>query len=387
MKGAGGSRLRRRGLYLGAVLLLFAGGLEVLSRILYVGWFGGGKRPLQPYFGHGAWYEEQSDEVMLAREGPAAYGYQEAGGVYVCSLATPVQSIADRGEFLFQDRSALANDVENRDLLRVFFLGASAAIGYGASTPENYWFVQLETMLSESLGRTVRLVPAAMSGYVSTQERIVLDLVVLERQPAAVILLDGWNDAALPAHFGSRPGDPYDQGIAYKNYYSAWFSAKSAFAKYSTFCKLWITRDLRRALERHREAILADASLLETYRSSTASVYLKNVARMRQMCQDRGIPWAAFLQPARAVTVRAADASAPLDSIGELTLASYQEIRHRMARGDGSGIVDLTALFDQGPADDWYLQGDPVHFGDRGQRAIAEAMLPVVLEVLREVGR
>src|SRR5690606_3877049 len=181
-------------------------------------------RHMQPYLMTGGYYRiplagAREDHVDVGPGGPEDYGYRDEGGTYVFGFDEPVHSIAERADFLLQDRADLLNGAGSNHL-RVAVLGASVAYGVGASREDTRWYAILERLLTEELGREVRLIPAAMPGYVSTQERIILELMVLPMRPDAVIVLDGFNDAALPVVFGSRPGDPYDQGLLYEQFYS-----------------------------------------------------------------------------------------------------------------------------------------------------------------------
>jgi lysophospholipase L1-like esterase len=342
---------------------------------------GTGKRPLQPYLVNGDFYDGVPDDVMLAREGPAAYGYRAASGVYVFPFDAPVARIADRGDFLFQDRDALANATGPREVLRVFVIGGSAAYGTGASSPDKRWYAVLERSLSSALGREVRLIPAAMGGYVSTQERLVLDLMVLPRRPDAVVIFDGYNDAALPAMFGTRAGDPYNQGVLYEQFYSPLFGAKRWLARHSNLYGYWVNRSLQRAFEANRRAILASPERRARFAASVASVYLDNLATMLQACRANGIPGVAFLQPARALTLRNLGRLGEPRSEEALTLLGYDEIRSRAAAPSADqALVDLTPLFDGGAPVEYH---DTVHFDDAGHRRVAEAMFPAVLDALR----
>jgi lysophospholipase L1-like esterase len=377
----------QRILWIGWLLIwIFAllAGVELYSRrYLRVDWVMG-RRPVQPYLAFGDFYEGLPLEVMQEREGPECYGYRQAGSIFVHSFEARVESAAERGTFLFQDRAELANLAPRADLTRIFVLGGSVASGTGASAIEKRWYVALERALSDRLGHTVRAVPAAMGAYVSTQERLVLDLMVLPRRPDAVIILDGFNDAIEPAEFGARPGDPYNQGVFYEDaYHSVSFALKKWLAQRSYFCRYLLHRSLQSSLEANRRAILADPRRVANYAQSVASVYLDNVLRMLQTCAQNHVRCMVFVQPARALTLRRAGMAAPLDSAEQLGLLAYEEVLRRVhSLPAGTPLYDLTAALDALDARDLFL--DSAHFRDRGHAAIAEAMFPVVARVLRQ---
>jgi lysophospholipase L1-like esterase len=365
-------------------VFILAAGVELFSRhYLRVNWVMG-RRPFQPYLGFGDFYEGLPLEAMQQREGPERYGYRELGGIFAHSFDAPVVSAAERGNFLFQDRAELANAPPRADLTRVFVVGGSVASGTGASSIEKRWYVALERALSQRLSRNVRAVPAAMGAYVSTQERLVLDLMVLPRRPDAVIILDGFNDAVEPAEFGARPGDPYNQGAFYEDsYHSVSFALKKWFAQNSYFCTYLLHRSLQHSLEGNRRAILADPRRVANYTESVASVYLDNISSMLRTCAQNHVPCVVFVQPARALTLRRAGIPQQLDAEERLGLLAYEEVLRRVQQlPPGTPVYDLTMALDSLDTRDLFL--DSVHFRDPGHAAIAEAMLPVVSRALRQ---
>jgi lysophospholipase L1-like esterase len=336
--------------------------------------------PFEPYLMFGAqygWFDEGEHDVMLAREGPAAFGYRPGGGTYVYDFTDPVEAVADRGEFLFANQP-LADDTA-AEALRIFVIGASVARGVGASSPDRAWYALLERRLAAALGREVRFVSAAVDAYVSTQERLVFRLMVLPRCPDAVLILDGWNDAAMPAMFGIRPGDPATQGLLYQRFYAPTFGLAQLLSSYSALARYRSYRSILEALDENRRRILARADGLPRYGEDTASVYLNNLEHMLASCRRSAIPCAAFLQPARSLTQPTRDDAGSWSAQEALERAAYEEIRRRLpALQSRHRVRDLSGLFT--PGEPWFL--DPVHFGDRGQVAVADAMLPVVLDAL-----
>jgi hypothetical protein len=167
----------------------------------------------QPYLGFGR-LGHQDERLLL--EGPESFGYRQRDGRYVFDIREAVSGIQDRGDFLFGERAPIANRPGAAEGLRVFILGGSAAFGVGATSPERTWWVHLENGLSSELGRKVSVLNAAVPGFVSTQERIMLDLMVLPRKPDLVVFLHGLNDISIPMGYGVRPGDPFTQAVTYR---------------------------------------------------------------------------------------------------------------------------------------------------------------------------
>jgi lysophospholipase L1-like esterase len=335
--------------------------------------------PFEPYLMFGeqyGWLEERGHDGMLASEGPAAFGYRPEGGTYLYGFDARVDDIADRGAFLF-DEQPLADDPD-AEPLRIFVVGASVARGVGASSPYRAWHALLARQLSEALGRQVVFVSAAVDAYVSTQEQLVMRLMVLPRCPDAVVIFDGWNDAAMPAMFGVRPGDPVTQGLLYQHFYAPLSGLVQAVARQSAVLRYLSYRRMLTALDANRRRIAARPGGVARYGEDTAAVYVDNVTRMLATCRRMGLPCAAFLQPARSQQRATPDPASPWAVQETLERASYDAIRARLAERRPPGMHDLSGVFD--PAQDWFV--DPVHFGDHGQAVVAQAMLPIVLEAL-----
>lgn len=358
----------------------FLGLAELISRQVLEMQIGLGKRPIQPYLANGDFYDYYPDEVMMAKEGPEAYGYYRSGGVYFYDFKGKVQRIADRGNFLFQDRIEIANNLTRSDVIRIFVIGGSVAYGTGASSNEKKWYILLEQALSAALKREVRLIPAAMGAYNTTQERLVLDLMVLPRKPDAIIILDGFNDTS-PI---SRPGDPYNQGALYEHFYSPGFGIKKWLTRHSFLYQYVVNTSLQQSQEIQCQRILQDSELLKNYTTSVASVYFDNVLNMLERCEESGIPCIAFLQPMRALTLHNQHIHSELSSQEKLFLAAYQEILDNVPKLTlNKPFYDLTSVFDAPGSEKWY--SDFVHFTDPGHQVMADAMYPTCIEFSRNI--
>lgn len=335
-------------------------------------------RSYHPYLTHGAF---DGDQARLGPEGPGSYGYKELRSAYVFPFDRPVKSISERGEFLFQDRVAEANNEPSTKALRVFVLGASVVYANDASTPEHRWFVQLEKMLTRELRREVKLIPAAIGAYVTTQERLALDLMVLPRKPDAVILLDGFNDVALPITAGTRPGDPYSQGLIYKQHYSPSFSFQKWLSANHSIYRFLSNVSLYSTMERTRQKLLQDPATYANCEESITGVYFDNVRWMLERCRERGIPAAAFLQPARVLTEHRQGQPEPSASLDKLTLKLYQALEKKSKDLPSEvRFHSLTDMFDTPPPGK--LWTDACHFLDPGQERLAQRMTAPVRDLL-----
>jgi lysophospholipase L1-like esterase len=79
--------------------------------------------------------------------------------------------------------------------LRVFVVGGSTAWGAGVSQDQLYSTL-MERRFDTALGKNpaVRVIAAGVAGYVSTQERLLVESVVLDLEPDVVVMLTGAND-------------------------------------------------------------------------------------------------------------------------------------------------------------------------------------------------
>lgn len=327
-------------------------------------------RPMQPYLINGDYYGTNV-ESMLTREGPEVYGYERKGGIYIFPFHSKVLNIEERGNFLFQDRVTLANNMDS-DRLRVFIIGGSTAYGTGASNMSNTWWYLLEQSLIESSDKEIKMIPAAMGGFNSTQERLVLELMVIPRKPDLIIILDGYNDLALPAWYGVRPGDVYNLGALYENFYNTPTTFKKVLA-HSHLLRNLFFNSLDKALEENRQKVLDDPILLSNYVESTTSLYISNINRMVSLCEFANVPCLVFLQPARVITKGVDEKPSSID---RLTLHSYNKLIQRIQKED-LPIHNLTNIFD--PSLKWM---DSAHFMNEGHILMSQAIRPVLLQAL-----
>lgn len=106
------------------------------------------------------------------------------------------------------------------DTLRIFMLGGSVVF-YG-HTNETTISGYLEQRLDEAYAPTdVQVVNAGVTGFISDQELTMLVTQVIEFQPDAVIVFDGFNDFLMPTAFEQRLGYPFK----FKTLETAWYQS------------------------------------------------------------------------------------------------------------------------------------------------------------------
>lgn len=259
--------------------------------------------------------------TTTALDPPESHGYREADGFLLWEPWTEQSATV-------QDRSSWIPVAD------AYALGGSVALGSGASSPDHAWH------------RGLGLEPAASGSWVSAQERVCLELVLLPRHPKLVVLVDGWNDVANPALTGSRPGDPHGFEIASPPSWPHVWTAKRR-------------NDLSAALRARAVRILADPPRLESYLATVSASYLDSTARLLERCREAGVPCRAFFQPCRQLV-------APSRTPEEELVA--RAARRVLADGLPDGVANLGTIV---PVERYV---DTCHFDDRGQVLLREAV-------------
>ncbi len=308
--------------------------------------------------------------IMSARKfDPDGAGYRRGSAdLYSFDYSNPVQRISERYDKVFPRRT------DDKNILKVIVLGASVADGVGASSSDRAWFTILENNLTAKLKRKVVLERLTMPGYVSTQERVALDLIGFDRCPDHVMIFDGFADLSTFL-YNARPGDPYDQVVSYELARSSafrigfWLSQKSEI-----FNTLWRFHFNRKIAQLKSEFLMTPLQQNQ-YVESVNSVYFNNVDAMLTQCRWHKVGCSVFLQPARALLTKEENGD-------ELLAKTYNEARRRVtaAAENGKPIFDLTHVFDS-VNEKIFL--DRAHFNDLGQILVAQAMEPILEKYLR----
>ncbi|MBN9087546.1 MAG: SGNH/GDSL hydrolase family protein [Reyranella sp.] len=344
--------------------------------------------PYQPLFVTGDYqYLVPNDRLALAPGGPDSLGYKARGfGFYTSPEAIPASS-TPLSDFLFShERSRYPAAEVDRitcaqpDAILIYALGGSVAQGFSASGKETTWHAVLETRLRETLGRQdVYVFNAAMGGFVSLQERLAFHLAVAPRNATLAIVLDGYNDVIIPANSAVRPGDPWQLGLRFSQFYGDglvwWLSTHSAILH--TLMQNELEDDVlafRRRLER-------DDALFARHARSIAGLYTENMNELLTSCAGRKLSCFVAIQPGRAMS--AAYSGVARDDIlsQKRMVALYDTLKQAVAASpQHDRFVDLTHLFDgEGKL---ALYKDSVHPGDEGQALLGEALLAPTLAAL-----
>jgi lysophospholipase L1-like esterase len=343
--------MRRVARFLGLIavgVLLAAMAGEIYCRLKFPGKLD--ERWLDPYTLTGAF--------RVHALGPEAYGYRDAGWTHVYDSDAKLDGVQARWQPLYP------RPVPPGERRRVFVVGGSVALGDGASTGATRWWRVLEEKLRAALhDDKIDVIPAAMQSFVTTQERITLELYVLPLKPDVVVVLDGFNDAENLA-FGVRPGDPYNLGTAYTRYDSLGFHVWLSLARHSALARWWLERRVAAAL--HEANVHRTPAQLTAWEDSAVNIYRDNVTRMARRCAQESVPCLFFAQPARELTVH---------HYGGPETPTTRMLARMAAT---QGVVDLTHLLDA--RRESYV--DVVHFDDGGQQLLADAVLAELVKRL-----
>jgi hypothetical protein len=248
-------------------------------------------RYLHPYLGFGEF------RIISRLQRPEDHGYELVNGVYIFQNQREVNSSLDRFPNLLEiyDGRPLVGLSDPKNL--AFVMGGSAALGDGAKIHENRFPFLLQSKLrSLANNQNVQVVPAAMRAFVTTQERISLELYLFPARPKAIFFLHGYNDFAQ-LEYMARPGDPYNMTVEYSRSENSGFRLLQALGDWSRFIR-WLHKN------RTEETILAanrnlqkDPQQVRQYLQSVANIYLENLFWVANRCEQNKVQCFFVLQP------------------------------------------------------------------------------------------
>lgn len=255
------------------------------------------------------------------------------------------------------------------DEIRVFITGGSTAFGSGAPSQDRTIGAYLQTFLSQrtDLPGKVRVYTAANPSWASTHERIFIVNHVSRLEPDLVISFSGINDVHW-GHLGRNV-------LWFRSYQETHFR--------------WLVEGVYK---------IYGKALPETEDVSKGSVdpalasrlLLRNVRIAHFALHEDGVPYIFALQPSLFTTKKTL-ARHERRSLDKLKLPYFTDCYSRFQTNlgalslQGFRFVDLTGIFDDETAP---IFMDHYHFGDRGNRQLAQALVPAVVEMLNaDAGR
>lgn len=345
----------------------------------------------QPLFVSGDYnYLVPNEELPFTKGGPARLGYKPHGSTlqYDASLPPP-HTLTSFGDFLFVHTRARYDAAEadriacsEKDARIVYVLGGSVAQGFSAERPEDTWHARLEKDLRTRLRRPdVYVFNAAMGGFVSLQERMAYHLVVAPRRADLVLIVTGYNDITIPANSAVRPGDPFQTGLRFSQYYGDpfWWWA----ARVSAIANAVLQDQFTSQIVAFRQRLETDDRLFDSYAGAIADTFIENMTDVLATCAGRGQACLVGLQPVRAVT--AEHLGVRIDDIlsQRRMVRLYAKLSERVnASPFRERFIDLTRVFDKGEKLQYYADG--VHPNFAGQQTLGRALLEPSLAALKD---
>ncbi len=353
-------------------------------------------RPYDPIFVSGHHFADgvRSERAQGSSGHPRAYGYAAdfMGNYTYRGRAEKPRDQARRTDFLFDHifsryDAAQVDEIicNNNNALSIFVLGGSAAQGVGASDREKTWHGVLEGKLRRTFDTDdIHVFNAAIGGFNSLQERLAFHLAVAPRAPDIVLVLDGFNDVVLPLNTASRPGDAYQTGTRYTKFYGN--SLLQYLAEVSAFANAVSNHFLYGKINAVRDGVDEDDQLFDAYKTSVVGEYIRNTQAILKNCALNGYPCLVAIQPFRAISHE--DTGVPLASPPIISAARFRDIYDTLIEKAGTqryaeNYVDLSRLFSA--PDRLGVYTDYVHFNDRGNAILADALLPHVARLVESI--
>jgi hypothetical protein len=264
---------------------------------------------------------------------------------------------------------------------RIFFTGGSTAYGTGApsdaETIEGFFQQQLDRELAPRTGLTYEVINAANSAWASTHERILIENKLSEMEPDLVISLSGNNEL----HWG------------YLGLIVLWFRnyAETQFG--------FLLRQVYQCTGRDFGMPAAPDIAGPVPLDLVVQRLRKNLTLAVAALEPTGATYVFALQPTLAATGKPltdrerAHREANLLQLtthrqDELTSSRYFELGYERLRAELPAVelprfqfIDLTGVFDDMPPGTEVFV-DSYHFGDRGNRRIAERLFEELLPLL-----
>jgi hypothetical protein len=234
--------------------------------------------------------------------------------------------------------------------------------------------------LRERLGRAdVYVFNAAMGGFVSLQERLAFHLAVAPRNATLAIMLDGPNDLTVPANSAVRPGDPFQLGLRFSQFYGDGFLWW--LATHSAILHTLMQAEFDDHVLAFRRQLEQDDAVFARHARAIAALYTENMNELLASCSGRKLACFVAVHPNRSLS--AAHTGIVRDDIvsQKRMVGLFDALKAAIAASpERDRVIDITHVFDG--ADKIGLYMDSVHPGDAGQQVLAEALLAPTLAAL-----
>jgi hypothetical protein len=298
--------------------------------------------------------------------------------------------------------------IKEANEIRIFVTGGSTAFGQGVSQSDTYAYVLEKSLRTQYPKLKIRVIIAAVGGYVSTQERIFFENIVLSLNPDIVMMLSGQNDT----YFGYRGSNimyehdffeikkglqgkikrlPIEKGDI--NY----FVDPPKYQDYDSKILLFIDKFLYKKKFPNKATLQKAISELSIEPKSVYSFMTRNIHIIKTLCDSIGSKFIFYLQPALFATEKnklskfetymhtSMSTSNFIVGFAAYNYKVYQIYRKLLpveALNNGYIFVngDDAIKFEEKTV---FI--DEVHFDDRGNRLLAEHMFKVLNPLIDEI--
>ena len=282
---------------------------------------------------------------------------------------------------------------KDEDEIRIFVTGGSTAWGAGVDDRDMYTSIMEELFEDEYPNQTIRVISSGVGAYGTVQERIMIENFILQFSPDFVVMFSGWNDGYY-GYFGEDilVNQDYLSYGAILNDYEA--KDTIALPKYNDYSfKLHYLMDrasyqIKYGSREKVEEVIKDSSLAH---EQVIQTFLKNVHIVSDLSKRFEFGFIFYLQP----TIYATEKKLTLQ---EIDLRNYNEENYV---GFPEYIRDVYSIYREILPNDakmnqyHFIDGDfaiqyeeesvffdHVHFGDRGNRLIANHLFVELNQIL-----
>lgn len=319
------------------------------------------KRVEMPYVSHGWMHpfaEKFYNKLVFSMEGPINNFYDINYDYF--PVYNPLKG-KDRliENFSFINTHNLSLDEPSRS---IFVIGGSVAQGLIANKFSYHFF--LESKLKAS-GYNLKVIPWAIGGYQSTQERILVECSLIDRKPFAIVSLDFYNDVFFTL-MGIPPGDTQRSQKKFLSEVSLRYNLLSLVFDYSMIARYLWQKEYETIAERHLKNLLNSPAKLDIAIHNAVSIFIENSLRIHRLCSNEGIRHLTFIQPFRDDLENGSKIDNPKPIMINMYYRALSEYLNTVDRH--------SEVFVKKPIFDNQLFSDEVHFTDIGQEKIAEHM-------------
>jgi hypothetical protein len=296
--------------------------------------------------------------------------------------------------------------IKEANEIRIFVTGGSTAWGKGVSQSDTYAYVLEKSLRAQYPKLKIRVVIAAVGAYVTTQERIFFENIVLPLNPDVIMMFSGWNDTyygykgtnIMHEHdfweFKKRLRGKIKRIIIEKGDINN-FVDPPHYKDYDSKILLSIDKFLHKKKFPNKEAMKKVISEISLKPKSVYDSLTRNVHIIKTICDSIGSDFIFYLQPSLFATEKnklSKFEKFMQEHIGNayIGFAAYNYKIYQMYRK----LLPVDALnngyiFADGDDaikfEEKTVFNDEVHFDNRGNRLLAEHMFKILNPLIDKI--